>query len=513
MPNNPNIIAAIEIGSSKINGIVAETSQDGSRIKVLFKDSMPISDSVRHGRIQNVMEVSRDFSMMLRKLENAPGVSPRRICGLYLGIGGRSLGSMPAQANAGFSGIVEISSQTLQNLSHDASFGLAHDKDIFAMLPRRFTLDGAEVKKVIGSLCQKIHADYSAVVASPVLKRNLECVKPEDGRKLERSYLVTPLALADLVLPEAEKQIGVILADFGDQTVTLSAYKHGALQWLRTLPFGSKVISADLMSVLNVTEDHAREIKHSLASATGSTAQDDGQTAEINDCVSARASEIVANMESVIDSCSPDSPQHQGDSEKPKMLQYPCGIVLAGGGAKLKNFDTLLSQQAKCKVRLANIIDSVSVTGLASDPYMMLDVIALAMAAGRDGTVACFSEPESVIPEGNPDRAQERHNDRAGDNYRPHQSGFRRQIDEDDEDLLYDDDDEDTRPRKRRKTRADNPRPHRQPKVREQEEVDDDELDDEEDGPTPGKPGWSEKWKRKITNFFTAEPNDDLNDE
>lgn len=514
MSSNPNIIAAIEIGSSKINGIVAEVSADGSRIKVLFQDSMPISDSVRHGRIQNVMEVSHDFSLMLRKLENAPGVAPRRISGLYLGIGGRSLTSMPAQANAGFSGTVEISATTLQNLSHDASFGLAHDKDIFAMLPRRFTLDGAEVKKVIGSLCQKIHADYSAVVASPVLKRNLECVKPEDGRKLERAYLVAPLALADLVLPDADKQIGVILADFGDQTVTLSAYKNGALQWLRTLPFGSKTISNDLMAVLNVTEEHAREIKHTTASATGPTDRDDTQTADINDCVSGRASEIVANIENVIDSCTPETPQRPGEGEKSKMLQYPCGIVLAGGGAKLKNFDTLLSQQTRSKVRLANITDNVSVTGLTADPYMILDVIALAMAAGKNGSVTCFSEPQTAAPRNESDyeQAEEERYESPRDNYRPHQGGFRRNIDEDDENLLLDDDDDET-PRKRRKPRADNPKPRKQPKVREREEVDDDDFDDEEEGPTPSKPGWTDKLKNRFIKIFTTEPNDDLDEE
>lgn len=510
MPSTSQLIAAIEIGSSKINGIIAETDAAGRQINVIFSHSEPISDSVRHGRIQNVMEVARDFNLMIRKLENAPGVSPRKINGIYLGLSGRSLGTVNASAETKLPTYMEISKATPENLSREARFGLAPDKEILRMIPKKYLLDGAEVKKIIGSLGSRVKAEYAAVVCAPVLKRNMECIKVENGRVIERRYIVSPVALADLVLSESEKQIGTLLMDFGDQTVTLSAYKNGVLQWLRTLPFGSRSITTDLMAILNDTEAKAREVKHHTASADPALSDSSSKISEIIECTSARTSEMIANIINIM------------DSTGVRLTDLPCGIVLCGGGARLADFPAVLSEQLKAKVRMADIDSSTVVTGDIEDRYMMLDVIAIAKAAAVENDMMCLTPlPKKPIIHEEEEEAENHpvtSDEDEDDNYTPvGRKGTRRNPDLDDDDLLDDDpDDEDDDERYNRRTKRPKktpPQKHKDSKNKRPAQRGDEPVEDisaEDDDPYVGTIG---RWKLKIAKWLSSEPKDDLEDD
>ena len=60
----PKYVAAIEIGSSKIKGIVASVDAT-SGIAVLAVEESPTADSVRYGRVQNAREVIQPFQQYL----------------------------------------------------------------------------------------------------------------------------------------------------------------------------------------------------------------------------------------------------------------------------------------------------------------------------------------------------------------------------------------------------------------------------------------------------------------
>ena len=65
-------------------------------------ETLPAVNSVRHGRVQNIREVSTAVNDIIRKLENSPEVAPRKVQTVALSLGGRSLAGIPATATLQF---------------------------------------------------------------------------------------------------------------------------------------------------------------------------------------------------------------------------------------------------------------------------------------------------------------------------------------------------------------------------------------------------------------------------
>ena len=94
---NDRYIAAIEISSSKIIGAVGRTHQSG-RVDVLAVESERTEECVALGMIQNLEEAAMRIRRVIDKLEKKPEIAPRKIAGMYIGLSGRSLRSITADA-------------------------------------------------------------------------------------------------------------------------------------------------------------------------------------------------------------------------------------------------------------------------------------------------------------------------------------------------------------------------------------------------------------------------------
>ncbi len=470
-------IVVLEIGSSKIKGLAAAIGELGE-INVLAVEETPLTNSVRYGKIQNVQEVSTHVNDIIRKFENNPNIAPRKVKDIYLALGGRSLTTVTAQAQAKFPNSIEISPETVERLKREASFGLVTDKLNLEMIPHAFFVDNSEVKNVVGVVGSHVRAEFSAVVISPSIRENLDRLK-FDGRTLDRHYVVRPTALADLVLSASEKQLGCVLVDLGAETTTICIYKGDMLQTIVTLPIGSRNITRDLMVGLSMTEDSAEMAKIRVGSATPvetSTSTD----AEINNYIVARAGEIVANI------------LHQIEVAgfKPQALRG--GIILTGGGAYLRNIDKLMEAQSKMPVRLAAVDSSLQFKGSGYDRNSNIDLLAIAKYAAEKSDIECLTPAPEPVEEPAPEP-------KPADVYddQPARYGGRRPYVDDDSLLEDDDDDIQTGKRpgkgKRWKTSAyDEPAP------------DYDDYEDDDDQPKTTLIG---NLKKRFANFF-SDPGD-----
>ncbi len=85
-------IAAVEISSSKIIAAVGKTSGAG-QLDVIAVEQENCVDGVRYGIIQNLEETALMTARIINRLEQRPGVAPRkdqkRVCG--------QVGTLPAQ--------------------------------------------------------------------------------------------------------------------------------------------------------------------------------------------------------------------------------------------------------------------------------------------------------------------------------------------------------------------------------------------------------------------------------
>lgn len=382
-------IVAIEIGSSKIKGAVGAVDETGA-LTVLAVEEEKLIDCVRYGCIQNVEEVSNRVSRIIRLLENNSSISPRKIKGVYVGMGGRSLSASAREVQRQLPDELEITERIIEQIKDEARSANLSEKDVIDVLPRSFTIDNQPAINPVGIFGQQINANLNLLTCKPQIKRNLNRVICERLQLTINGYIVRPIAVADLVLSDDEKRLGCMLVDFGAETTTVSIYKDGALHYLETIPLGSRNITRDITSI-NHLEEKAEEIKKAVGCANPQeqggkkNAVDGIDVVEVNNYVQARAGEIVANV------------IEQIKYAEYKPADLPAGIVVVGGGAKLKGFNSLLETQSTMKVRSGAPLGLIRITDNRIQPSDSVDVISILMSAIRVPAVECLEKVNVVV--------------------------------------------------------------------------------------------------------------------
>jgi cell division protein FtsA len=427
-------IVAIEIGSSKIRGAVAVVD-DAGMVDVIAAEEEKLIDSVRYGCIQNV-DVSNAISNVCERLEGYPRLREASIIGAYVGLGGKSLSSRIIEVSTSLPDEMEITAQLVADLKAKAESQVDENRDVVDVVPVRFTVDNKVQVNPVGSYGKLLGARMATFSCIPQIKRMLRRVLSERLGLNICGYVVRPLAEAAMALTDDERRLGCMFVDFGAETTTVSIYKNGAPVYMVTLPMGSRNITIDL-TALNYIEERAEEIKRISGNAMpqeGIRRQgaDGIDYTEVNNYVHARAAEIVQNILAQI--------EYAGL----KATDLPGGIIIVGGGARLRGFNDLLSKQGKMKVRMGSVQGPIRISDNAH-PTDTLDVISILLAASK--------MPEDICVEFPPEEDDE--NDQpAGDNYQSMYENEGDDMDESESRIGREyDDDIPTKPKKPKKSK------------------------------------------------------------
>lgn len=369
-------IVAVEIGSSKIKGALAMIEPSGL-LNLLAVQEETLVDAVRYGQIKNVEEVSKRIDAIRAKLEASKPVLGRSINGVYVGLSGLSVGSKIADVELNFQVETGITDLTIDELKRRASEAAPAGRDLYAVMPVEFIVDNMSMPNPVGSYGKNIRARFLILSGAPGIKSNINRVFPERLKLDIRGYIVSAAAVADAVLTDDERRLGAVFVDFGAETTTVAIYKEGAMRYLATLPMGSRNITRDLMSLSHL-EERAEEIKrvNGVTSTTVdgpriSCAPDIIDQPEINQCIHARACEIIANIMAQI--------EYAGF----RQADLPAGIVIAGGGARMKGFSDLLASRGNIKARPAVAPRDIRLTDASILADDAVDVIALLLHAAK----------------------------------------------------------------------------------------------------------------------------------
>ncbi|MDE5810593.1 MAG: cell division protein FtsA [Muribaculaceae bacterium] len=387
MPDKKYIVA-FEIGSSKIRGAVG-TVDDNGVLSIVAIEQEPLIDSVRYGSIRKVPDVSDRILSIARKLEENPAVYPGRIKGVYLPISGISLKSMNTQIVKKFDQEVEITKEIINQLKQEARQKAPADRDVLVVMTGGYSVDTIAQKNPVGVVGREIKADLSPVYCRPQIINNLNRVFSERLPMAINGQIPLPLAEAGLVLTDDEKNLGVMLVDFGAETTTVCIFKKETFRYLATIPMGSRNITRDITS-LNKTERSAEELKITRANIStedvpSERIEDGLDTKQLNNIVSQRAGEIIANIIAQIKYANMKASDLNG------------GIVLVGDGANLKGFMQLLASESGLKVRRGTPLGTIKKTGVQLKDTEAIDVISiLRVAASFNDQKICVEFPEPV---------------------------------------------------------------------------------------------------------------------
>ncbi|MDE6459560.1 MAG: cell division protein FtsA [Paramuribaculum sp.] len=383
-------IVALEIGSSKICGAVGTVDAEGT-LTVKIVEEEPLIDSVRYGQPRNIKVATASIQRILRKIQNR--LEGRKILSAYVGIGGRSLSSIPTEVERNMPPETEITPELLNRLYLEAKTSANTDKDILAVEPRAFYIDHTRIEKdPEGMVCSDIRMTANLIVCRKQLKRNIDLLVKENVGLGVAGYVIRPIAEAELVLTPDEKRLGCMLVDFGAETTTVAIYRQGRLQYLATIPIGSRNITRDI-TTQNYVEEEAENIKITRGNASYSgEASDSATLPEVTHLVVHRTSEIIANVKAQIKYASLSA------------QELPGGIVIVGRGAKLPGFSEKVAKETSLKVRIGTATSSAVRIGDSRIPSDAVDIISILLAGSAD-PVECLEpkpEPEPAFVEPTP---------------------------------------------------------------------------------------------------------------
>lgn len=390
-------IAGIEIGSSKIKGAVGYVARDGA-LTVQAVEEVSVCDIVRYGIISNVEMVANSIGQLLDRLEER--IAPRCIDSVYVNIGGISTSTLTVGVDRQLPEECEITASHIEKMKDEALRTQTQGRDIIAIEPKNFFVDRRATEIPEGMVGRSVRAEFSLITTRSQNKCNIKRVLTDKlGLKIN-DFIVRQLAEANLVLSQEEKRKGIVLVDFGAETTVVSVYKKGILQYLATLPLGSRNITKDLVAVHHL-EEKAEEMKrkygHAILPAPGSSDMG-AEFTESNNYIYARVGEIIMNVKAQI--------EYSGIP----LTDLAGGVVVVGDGALLRDFNTRMEQILKCPVRQGLPAPSVRIADSRIQPARAIDIIAVLDAAAKSGAVECTAipekEPETELDEQKPAAAE-----------------------------------------------------------------------------------------------------------
>ena len=124
-------IVALEIGSSKIVGAIAEKTSGYLSVKHLQEEEH--LNSVRYGIVQNVENIKSAINRILKNLE---GMIDGRVTQVYLGVSGRSLHSIVSEVNRSVGSTEAITRELIDRIIKDATSTPIRNLDTVDIVPR-----------------------------------------------------------------------------------------------------------------------------------------------------------------------------------------------------------------------------------------------------------------------------------------------------------------------------------------------------------------------------------------
>lgn len=345
-----SILAAIDVGSSKVCTLVAEVTPDAD-LRILGVGITP-AQGIRKGMVDNIHEATE---AIVNSVERAERSSGSRIMSAHVSIGGNHTTSLNNRGIATIPGRQRpITNEDIDRAMEGAqSLSLPTNREVLHAVPRFFIVDGQEqVTDPVGMFGQRLDMDTHIVTGSVTAIQNLtQCV---EGAGVQVEALVfAPMAAAEAVLEDEEKQQGVILADIGGGTTDLAVFVEGGILHTSVLPVGGYHLTRDLVAGLRAPFSHVEETKLNFGSALPSQI-DAEETVELEAFGGQRVKEVSrrriaeilqARVEEVLEMIYIDVKRAGFDD------MIAAGLVLSGGTAGLHGIAELAELVLRIPVR------------------------------------------------------------------------------------------------------------------------------------------------------------------
>lgn len=351
MPKTDDYLVGIDIGSSKVGVLIGQRGHGGQTVEIVGKGLAP-NRGTRRGNIVNVEQTVDALKQAAEEAEVMAGVEISRA---YVGIAGSDIRSVNSRAIVSVSRRDrEITRSDIQRAMEAAqSAALPSDREILHAVPQEFVVDEqGGIAEPLGMLGSRLECSIHLTTGNITRTKTLQtCINKAGIEVLE--LIFEPLATAEAVLSDDERELGVLLVDIGSGGTEYALFSDGEIRHSAVLPIGASHFTNDLAMVLRTPFAEAERIKIKHGCCLRSMA-DDGEGVSVP-TVAGGAQRVVPKRE-LCEILQPRAEElltliredltKNGWDEPPRG-----GVVLTGGGAKLDGLLELAEQIFSAAVR------------------------------------------------------------------------------------------------------------------------------------------------------------------
>ena len=398
MDNDNRFVTGLDIGTENVRAVIASVNKDGQLAVVGYNEGK--SAGMRKGVPANLAGPAGAIDKMLGEAERMGGCDVRSA---YISINGSQVLSTHTEGMIAVGTVEhEITYEDIDRVTDVAVTGrIPANRTVLDVIPLEYALDGqGGIRDPLGMSGARLEMRACVISA---LTPNYENLKKTAITADVQAKCVIPsvVAAAKAVLTDRQKENGVAVIDMGAATTSVAVYEEGDLQYVGVVPAGSNNVTNDLAIVLAIDPDIAEEIKQRFV--TGDFASEKPpvikvgkpehafERKEVDEVVKARLEEIFMEVRKKLKAAKYDQ-------------RLPEGVVLVGGGAKMRDIDIFAKQVLEASVKigvpkgLGGVADAVEKPEYAA-------AVGLAMLAAEDHSTATASSKKSAKGHGSADKS------------------------------------------------------------------------------------------------------------
>ena len=262
MARKDELIVGLDIGTTKICAIVAEQTDSG--VDVVGIGTHP-SRGLRKGV---VVDIDATVSSIKQAVEEAELMADCEITSVYAGIAGGHIRAFNSH------GVVAVKDREVREsdvkrvIDAAKAVAIPMDREVIHVIPQEFIIDDQDgIREPLGMSGVRLEAKIHIVTAAVTSAQNIvKCCNKAGLNVID--IVLEPLASAQAVLSDDERELGVCMIDIGGGTTDIAVFQDGSIKETAVLGLGGYHLTNDIAVELRTPFEEAERIKKKFGLAS-----------------------------------------------------------------------------------------------------------------------------------------------------------------------------------------------------------------------------------------------------
>ena len=340
----------LDIGSAKTCALMGELDEDGIKFVAIGATD---SKGLRKGLIVNLDATVSSIRRAVEEAESAAGVP---VESAILGVAGGHVKGVNSRGGITLGQRArDVQREDIRRAVDAArAITLPEDREVLHVLPQEFVLDAQDhIREPMGMVGQRLEVNVHIVTSAITASQNLVTAANKAGVIVSDTVL-EPLAAAEACLMQDERDLGCALLDIGGGSTDIVVFAGGVVRHAAAVPIGGDHFTNDLAVGLRTPVPEAERVKREHACVFRDLLAEDYSidiasvgdrpprtvfSRMLCDIVEPRAQEMLSLVRDELKRAGLDN-------------QIRAGLILTGGGARLKGLVEMAEQMFSLPVRI-----------------------------------------------------------------------------------------------------------------------------------------------------------------